>query len=341
MKSIVCLEKHNLDLIDVGKPQIDNKKDEVIVKITAVGVCGSDIHAYTGNNPLFQYPKVIGHELCGVVFEISELSNEYKVGDKVAIVPYKYCGQCEACLKGKHNCCYNLSVLGVHEDGGMCEYLKIETKYLVKVPQSMEDKLVAAIEPLSISEHSVSRGYVNEKDILLVVGAGPIGLGAIMMGLTRTDNVIVADINNNRLKFCEEKLGVKTINVTNENFKHSFLNITGGRYATVIIDATGNELSMNNDIHLLCNGGRIVYVGIHKGDIKVNDMDFHKSEATLVASRAAYKEDFLNVIKCIEEGKVDPNLMITHTTTIDNFVNTFTNEWLDKESGLIKGVVTL
>jgi len=342
MKSIICQGKKKLELKEVKKPTIDNGVDEVLLKVTAVGICGSDIHAYSGGNPLFQYPKTLGHELCAMIDEISQVSNtELKVGDKVAVLPYMYCGSCQSCLLGKENSCENLSVMGVHEEGGMCEYIKLNPKYLIKVPGNFSDEVTAAIEPLSISEHSIARGYVNAQDTLLIVGAGPIGLGVVMMGLARTKNVVVADVDDNRLKFCSEKLGVKTINAAKVDIKESLLEITGGKYATVIIDATGNEMSMNRNIHLLCNGGRIVFVGIHKGDIQLNDMDFHKRETTLIASRAAYRADFENVIKTIEEGEIDPNLMISHKTNINDFISVFENEWLNKDSGLIKGIVKL
>lgn len=342
MKSIVCAAKHRLELTEGARPLLDNRADEVLLKVRAVGICGSDIHAYGGANPLFEYPKTIGHELCAVVEEISAAAQtDLQVGDQVTVVPYLSCGQCQACEMGRQNCCEQLSVMGVHIDGGLSEFIKVPSQYLIKVPDSFSAELTAMIEPLAISEHAVARGAISERDILLVVGAGPIGLGVVMMGLTRTRQVIVADVDPNRLDFCERNYAVKTINVAAGAIKDRLLELTGGKFATAIIDATGSEQAMNADIHLLCNGGRIVFVGIHKGDICLNDMDFHKRETTLVASRAADKCDFENVIKQIDSGRIDPLLMRTHTTDIEHFIPEFEQQWLQQGSGLIKGIVTL
>lgn len=341
MKAITCSDKFEMQYTEKEKPIINHNLDEVIVKISAVGICGSDIHTYKGGNPLFAYPKVMGHEIAAVVEEVSRASNtELKVDDKVTILPYKSCGVCQACLMGKENCCASLEVLGVHIDGGMTEYLKIESKYVLKVDKQMTPDQIAMIEPLSISEHAVSRANIKQDELTLVIGAGTIGIGVMMMAGLHTKNIIVADTNDERLQFCKEKLNIKhTINALNDMEKN-LLEITEGLYPTVIIDATGSNNSMNTAVNYLSNGGRLIFVGIHKSDICINDMAFHKRETTLLASRAANLEDFKHVISNISNGNIDPTLLITHESNLDSFIDNF-KSWLEADSKLIKGILKL
>lgn len=339
MKAIICQETNKMAYQNIEMPQIDHSKDEVILRITAVGVCGSDIHTHKGGNPLFEYPKVLGHEIAAVVHAVSDAQkSDLVIGDLVTIMPYKYCGVCQACRMGKENCCASLEVLGVHINGGMTEYLKIESTYVIKIDSKMKAEQIAMIEPLSISEHAVARGNIVEQDILLVIGAGMIGIGAALMARLRTQKVIIMDTNEERLNFCREVLGFSnTINAL-EDAEKKLLEITGGLYATAVIDATGSESSMNAAVNYLCNGGRLVFVGIHKTNICINDMSFHKRETSLYASRAAFRCDFEYVIENIENGKIDPSLLISHESTFDGFIEAF-ETWLLPESKLIKGLL--
>ncbi len=342
MQAICCTDKKKLEYTDMPMPVLDNTKDELLLRINAVGICGSDIHTYNGNNPMIEYPRVMGHELSATIYQASEsYSGELAVGDKVTVMPYFSCGVCGACIRGRRTACRSLKVLGVHIDGGMTEYIKVPAEYVFKVDGSFSDETIAMIEPLAISEHAVARANVQDNDLVLVLGAGPIGLGAMMMAKLRTKQVIAADIDDSRLAFCKEYIGIeKTIN-PKEGLEQAVLTATDGQLPSVIIDATGNQYSMNGTVSVLENGGRIVFVGYHANEIRVNDMDFHKRETSLLGSRAADKGDFKRIIQSVTKGSIDPSLLVTHQVEAGAFIERFVNEWTRPESKIIKGVIRM
>ncbi|WP_413700301.1 alcohol dehydrogenase catalytic domain-containing protein [Psychromonas sp. KJ10-10] len=178
MKSLICKKPFEMNYADVEMPSV--QEDEVLVKVVAVGICGTDIHAYSGNQPFFSYPRVLGHELCGHITAMgkeAEDEGEFIIGDKVALIPYVACYECPSCKSGKTNCCENISVIGVHRDGGFSEYISVPKNNILKV-NDVDNNTVALIEPFAISAHGVRRAQLRKGEHVLVVGAGPIGLGA-------------------------------------------------------------------------------------------------------------------------------------------------------------------
>ena len=176
MNTLVCQEPKKLHW---EKRQIPIPgDDEVLIKIKTVGICGTDIHAWGGNQPFFSYPRVLGHEICGEIIGLGKNILNLKSGQQVAVIPYVACGQCPACLSGRTNCCEKISVIGVHRDGGFSEYLCVPVKNLLVV-DDVEPEAAALIEPFAISAHAVRRAAIRAGEQVLVVGAGVAGLQAI------------------------------------------------------------------------------------------------------------------------------------------------------------------
>jgi len=315
---------------------------EALVKVSAVGVCGSDIGSFKGLNALVTYPRVMGHEVCGVIEKIEGANNSGLLeGDKVVLVPYLSCGKCIACKRGKVNCCCALSVYGVHHDGTMAEYFTAPTDNLVRVDSNMSPSVAAMIEPFAISAHAVRRSGVCFGETLLVLGAGPIGMGAAAVAVSLGARLILADIDESRRSFAGERFGFQHVLDPNDpSFKQSVIDLTDGWGATHIIDSTGNAASMTGAVNLLANGGRLVYVGIFKGDLSLYHPEFHRRETELMGSRAALTEDFRYVIDCVASGRINLENFITHSAPFSTAEESF-EEWIRLGGKVFKAVLTL
>ncbi|MEC1720372.1 zinc-binding alcohol dehydrogenase family protein [Schinkia azotoformans] len=333
MKTIVCQQPGEMKMIEQERPSViaDN---EVLVAVKRIGICGTDIHAYGGNQPFFAYPRVLGHELSAVVERVGAHVTKVEAGDLISVIPYMHCGECISCKNGKTNCCTNMKVLGVHIDGGMTEHLVLPESHVFKVNElSLEE--AAVIEPLCIGAHAVRRADIREGETVLIVGAGPIGMGAARFAKLQGAKTIIMDINEERLQACKEWAGcdfaVKASDAAVEELKA----VNDGWLPTVVMDATGNKFSMTNAFDYVCHGGKVVYVGLVKDTITFNDPDFHAKELTLMGSRNATKEDFEYVIQSVKDGKVNAASYITHKINFDDAVSYFEAKSFNTNKALI------
>jgi 2-desacetyl-2-hydroxyethyl bacteriochlorophyllide A dehydrogenase len=278
----------------------------------------------------------LGHELAAEI--ITTDVQGFSVGEAVTFIPYFYCGECIACRMQKSNCCVNIKVCGVHIDGGLREYLSVPSYSLVHGDGLSFDEL-ALVEPLAIGAHGVSRAGVTAGEFVLVIGAGPIGLGTMEFAKIAGGKVIAMDINDTRLNFCKENLKVDfTINPVNENALEKIKAITNSDMPTVIIDATGSLKAINNAFQYLGHGGRYVLIGLQKSDISFNHPEFHKRESTLMSSRNATRADFEHVIASMKNSLVNPATYITHRVKFDDVKENF-ESWLNPATGVIKAMV--
>lgn len=336
MKAITCMTPGRLTLTDEPIPKRD--AGDALVKIHRIGVCGTDLHAFSGGQPFFTYPRVLGHELSGEIVEIDENTQDLAVGDPVTIIPYLECGTCVACRNGRTNCCVALNVLGVHSDGGMREYVSVPADHLIKNTRLTSEQL-AMVECFAIGAHAVQRAQIRENEMVLVVGAGPIGLGLMQFARLAGGNVIVMDVSEDRLEFARSKIGIQqTINAAVESPRERLAALTGGCFPTVIFDCTGNQKSMMDGFLNLAHGGRYVLVGLVTGDISFPDPEFHKRETTLMSSRNATRTDFQWVMEALEEGSVVAEPLVTHRCDFDQLLDQF-ESWGQPESGVVKAII--
>ena len=337
MEVLVCTTPGEFAYQQAEKPALT--PGNTIIKIKRIGICGTDLHAFEGTQPFFNYPRILGHELAGEIVE-TDGAPGFSVGEAVTFIPYFNCGKCIACRNNKPNCCTSIRVSGVHIDGGMSEYLSVPSYSLVHGNGLSFDEL-ALVEMLSIGAHGIRRANVEPNETVLVVGAGPIGLGTMEFARIAGANVIALDINDGRLAFCREKLGVAhTINALNDNVLEKLAEITNGDMPTVIVDATGNLRAINTAFSYLAHGGRYVLVGLQKGDISFSHPEFHKREATLMSSRNATRADFEHVISSMKNGFIDPTTYITHRVAFGQVKDEFEG-WLDPANGVIKAMVSV
>jgi 2-desacetyl-2-hydroxyethyl bacteriochlorophyllide A dehydrogenase len=314
------------------------KPDEALLRVHRIGVCGTDLHAFRGNQPFFTYPRILGHELGVEVLDLGGQAEGIRVGQYCAVEPYLNCGTCIACRRGKPNCCVKLSVLGVHTDGGMRQTLVVPSRKLHPSTNLTLDQL-ALVETLAIGCHAVDRVGLEKGEFVLVVGAGPIGLGVMQFAIEAGAQVIVLDVNAQRLEFCRSRLSVPyTIDASRENVLEALAGITAGDLPTAIFDATGNGRSMASAFEYPANGGRLIFVGLFQGEVTFNDPNFHRLELTVLASRNARPDDFSRIISLIEAKRIDTSPWITHRAPLSGVVTEFPL-WTKPETGVIKAMI--
>lgn len=332
MKVLTCTTPGNFEYSNGSRPELS--EGQAIIRVKRIGICGTDLHAFEGTQPYFTYPRILGHELSGELVDFTGVDG-FKNGEIVTFIPYFYCGKCIACRSGKTNCCAQLKVSGVHIDGGMVEYLSVPSYSLVH-GEGLSDDALALIEPLSIGAHAIRRASIQPGEFVLVIGAGPIGLGVMEFARIAGGKVIALDINETRLNFCRSKAdycllaGADTMDRLKE--------ITSNDMPTVVIDATGSQKAINHAFQYMAHGARYVLVGLQKENISFSHPEFHKREGTLMSSRNATREDFAQVINSLKSGKVDPTTYITHRASFDKVKDEFPG-WLDPANGVIKAVV--
>lgn len=334
MDVVVCQRPGTL--IVEQRPVPTPGPNEVLVRVRRVGMCGTDTHIFRGVQPFLTYPRVMGHEFSGEVVQAPEHST-LRPGEPVYIVPYLSCGQCSACRKHRPNCCKAIEVLGVHRDGAFAQYVCLPERFVFSARGvSLND--AAMIEFLAIGAHAVWRSRVGPNQRVLVCGTGPIGIGCALFSKLRGSEVTVIDVRPERLSFCTEKLGIDHALQLAPDIEARLLSISGGDMFDAVFDATGNAKAMEAGFRYIAHGGTYVLVSVVSADITFSDPEFHKREATLLASRNATAADFEFVIECIRAGRIPTADLHTHSAPLLELPARLP-EWLKPESKVIKAIV--
>jgi 2-desacetyl-2-hydroxyethyl bacteriochlorophyllide A dehydrogenase len=306
----IVLEKPG-SFVAEDRPEAPAGPGLATVRVRRIGVCGTDLHAFAGDQPFFDYPRVLGHELGVEVVDAGDDPGGLRAGDRCSVEPYMNCGRCVACRRGRQNCCAELKVLGVHVDGGMTPLLRVPARKL-HPSSSLDFEQLALVETLGIGAHAVERAALAPDDFVLVIGAGPIGLSVIQFARVSGAALAVMDVSEARLAFCRTLFGGLSTLRPGASAQDELRRIGGGDLPTCVIDATGSPQSMKGSFLLPANGGRIVFVGLFQGDVTFNDPNFHRRELAVSASRNSLPATFREVIRLVEEGKVDTRPWITH-----------------------------
>ncbi len=336
MKALICEEPGRLALI--SRPEPKRGEGEVLVRIRHVGICGTDFHIFGGKHPFLEYPRVMGHELSGTVEEAPE-GSALKAGDAVYIVPYLSCGTCQACRIGLTNACCNIKVLGVHTDGGMAELISVPAQNVIPADGIPLDD-AAMIEFLAIGAHGVKRGGITARDRVLVTGSGPIGMSAIIFAKARGAHVTVMDTREDRLAFAQSGLAADAVLFADQEAETNAANQTNNDWFDVVIDATGAAPPIERGFGFLAHGARYVLLSVVRQDIRFSDPEFHKREATLIASRNAQPDDFAEVVAQMRSGRVPTRALNTHRGSLSDGVQLF-QDWSRPEAGVIKAIIDL
>lgn len=349
MKAISLVEPGRFEMVTVADAPPPGR-GQALVRVRRVGVCGTDLHAFAGDQPFFEYPRILGHELGVEVAAVGEGVEGVSVGDRCAVEPYLNCGRCIACRRGRTNCCATLDVLGVHIDGGLRPLINVPAHKLHR-SDALSLEQLALVETLCIGCHAVGRAAVERGEWTLVIGAGPIGLGVMRFALAAGAKVIAMDIHPPRLAFARERIGVEHCidagaragdidDAARCELIERLAALTAGDLPTTVFDATGSAASMTAAFDYIAPSGQLVLVGIAKADVSFHDPHVHRREITMKASRNATANDFAHVIAMIEQHRVDTTPWITHRAAFDEMIGQFPS-WTKPETGVVKAVVEM
>lgn len=320
MKAVVIPNPNEIETREIPMPEV--KEGEALLKVRYVGICGADVASFTGNQPFTTYPRIPGHEFSAEIIEIPENDRGLKAGDIVTCNPYFNCGGCYSCERGFVNCCTDNQTMGVQRDGAFCEYISMPVERIYE-GKGLSAEELALIEPFSISQHAVSRCEIKENDNVLVIGAGPIGLFALLAAKAKCKNVVVADILDNRLDLAKEYGAAAVIN-TKKQFLEEFTNeFTGGKGFDVCIEACGAPETFLGCIDSCAFAGNIVLIGNGKRETSFVHSILLKKELNVYGSRNALKDDFINNIDLVANGKADVMKMVSRVYDMENALDAF------------------
>ena len=314
MKVAVLRCPYKIEVCEMGVPTPGI--GEVMIRVRAVGICGTDVHAYRGEHPIIQFPRVLGHEISGEVVAVGEGVGGLHPGDHVVVNPMLNCGKCYPCRQGRPNCCVNLRFIGAHIDGGYSEFICIPGDHALVIPPSMPFDTAALCEPLTIGAHAVERGAIQDGDTVAIIGAGTIGLATLLMAKMFDVRVIMIDRVDWKLEFAR-KLGADfTVNVKKDDPISSIFEFTGGDGANVVVEAVGTAETVQSTVSLVSYAGRIVLQAITSRQIVSRFFELLKKEVSFIPSRNSGTR-FPYVVKLMSEGRVDPSQFITHRLPLE------------------------
>ncbi len=335
MKAVQIASPEQLKIIDVEKPVIDNRNN-VLIRMTAAGICGSDVGIYHGTNAAATYPRIIGHEMVGRVAEIGASVTGLKVGDRVIVNQVTSCGECYPCRMGRGNVCDHLAVRGVHIDGGYQEYIAVPEADCYLLPDSLSDEDAVMIEPTTIAIQSCTRAQLEKDDMLLILGAGALGSTILKIARQMCDHIIVADILDNKLEAAKENGAKYTIHVLKEDLEEKVREYTNGHGATVSIDASGTSDSLMKLLRATGNAGRVMVMGFSTAPIEINQFLITSKELDVRGSRLQNKR-FGDAIRLIQEGKLDLKGSVSHTFPLTKAQEAF--DFVDSRDPSIRKIV--
>ncbi len=313
-------EPGKIKIEEIAMPVL--KEGEALLKIKYCGICGADVASYTGNQPFTTYPRIPGHEFSAEIAQIGENDKGLKVGDIVTANPYFNCGECYSCHRGIVNACTDNQTMGVQRDGSFCEYVAMPIERIIP-GKGLSAKELALIEPFSISCHALSRCEVKAGDNLLIMGAGPIGLFALIKAKAMGARVMIADILDNRLNLAKEYGADCIVNTKNEDIVAAAKEFTNGDMFDVTVEACGAPETFLACIDCAATGANVILIGNGKRDTTFLHSILLKKELNVYGSRNAFTKDFEELIDLVAAGKADVLKMVSGVYPMNEATNAF------------------
>jgi 2-desacetyl-2-hydroxyethyl bacteriochlorophyllide A dehydrogenase len=309
MKAIQISEPSVMKVIDIAEPQMGD--DEVLLRMKYVGFCGSDLSTYRGGNPMVKMPVVPGHEVGAEIVSVGKNVPEgLKPGMTVTVNPYTNCGKCASCRNGRVNACQHNETLGVQRWGAMREYLVLPWEKVIPAGL-LTPRTCALIEPMSVGFHAVSRAQVTDIDVVLVIGCGMVGMGAVVRSAQRGATVVAADIDDEKLALAREMGASYTINTLSEDVHARLLEMTSGFGPDVVIEAVGSSPTYQMAVDEVAFTGRVICIGYAKTEVSFQTKYFVQKELDIRGSRNAQPSDFRAVIHYLERGTCPVDQLIS------------------------------
>ncbi|MBC3536292.1 zinc-binding alcohol dehydrogenase family protein [Megasphaera hominis] len=321
MKSVVVETPGKIAVVEREIPAI--KENQVLVKVKAAGICGSDVHIFHGKNAFATYPRVVGHEFAGEIAKVGDQAGDFAVGEHVVVDPVVSCGHCYACRIGRHNVCTSLHVMGVHEDGGFQEYVAVNADQVYKLPADLPWEIAATVEPFSIGAQVAHRGRLSGDDTVLICGAGPIGLIILQVAKMKGARVAILDLEESRLEKAKELGADMIINGNTTDLVDAMKEFTDGLGFNLIYEATANAKILATCIRdLPSQAGRVVVLGFTTQELPIRQVDIMGRELEIIGTRLN-NHRFPEVIDWFKAGSVKPQEIITHTFPFEKAAEAF------------------
>ncbi|WP_288201643.1 zinc-binding alcohol dehydrogenase family protein [uncultured Megasphaera sp.] len=321
MKSVVVETPGKIAVVEREIPAI--KENQVLVKVKAAGICGSDVHIFHGKNAFATYPRVVGHEFAGEIAKVGDQAGDFAVGEHVVVDPVVSCGHCYACRIGRHNVCTSLHVMGVHEDGGFQEYVAVNADQVYKLPADLPWEIAATVEPFSIGAQVAHRGRLSGDDTVLICGAGPIGLIILQVAKMKGARVAILDLEESRLEKAKELGADMIINGNTTDLVDAIKEFTDGLGFNLIYEATANAKILATCIRdLPSQAGRVVVLGFTTQELPIRQVDIMGRELEIIGTRLN-NHRFPEVIDWFKAGSVKPQEIITHTFPFEKAAEAF------------------
>ena len=309
MKAIQISGERQMEIVNVAEQEL--KPGEVLLRLKYVGFCGSDLSTYLGKNPMVKMPVIPGHEVGAVIEKVgADVPEGLKPGMVVTCNPYTNCGKCASCRNQRVNACQHNETLGVQRNGAMREFIALPWEKVIPAGL-LSPRTCALIEPMSVGFHAVNRAQVTDIDVVVVIGCGMVGMGAIVRSALRGATVVAADIDDDKLALAKEMGASYTINTMTENVHARLLEITSGFGPDVIIEAVGSTPTYQMAVNEVAFTGRVVCIGYAKTDVSFQTKFFVQKELDIRGSRNAQPQDFRAVIHYLERGTCPVDRLIS------------------------------
>ena len=309
MKAIKITAERQMAVVDIEEPQMGD--DEVLLRLNYVGFCGSDLNTFLGRNPMVHMPVIPGHEVGAVIEKVGKNVPEgLKPGMVVTVNPYTNCGKCASCRNGRVNACEHNETLGVQRDGAMRERIALPWEKIIPAGL-LTPRTCALIEPMSVGFHAVSRAQVTDIDVVMVIGCGMVGMGAVVRSVQRGATVVAADIDDEKLALAKKMGASYTINTLTEDVHARLQEMTGGFGPDVVIEAVGSPITYQMAVNEVAFTGRTVCIGYAKTEVSFQTKYFVQKELDIRGSRNAQPSDFRAVIHYLEKGTCPVDELIT------------------------------
>lgn len=324
MQVVKLVEAQKFAFFEEPIPAITHEED-VLIRMHAAGICGTDLHIYQGHRPDIQLPRVLGHELAGQVEEVGASVTSLKPGDHVVIDPVIYCGTCYACRSGRNNICTTVKCLGCQVDGGFREYLTMPAKNVYKIADDLPWEHAALAEPFSIAAQVLERSELKPGERVAILGAGTIGLAVLQVFKFMGAKVLIADIVESRLEKARQLGADVVIHSQKENIEAAAAEFTQNEGISLVVEAVGHKQLLNTGLQILTRGGRIVVLGLDKAQLDLTEFNFVRTEIDIRGS-VLNSRKFPQVIAWFEQQQVTPQAIVTETYPLQAITQAFTDK---------------
>jgi len=310
MKAIQISGERQMEIVSVAEQEL--QPNEVLLRLAYVGFCGSDLNTWLGRNPMVKMPVIPGHEVGAIIEKVgADVPEILKPGMVVTCNPYTNCGKCASCRNGRVNACEQNETLGVQRNGAMREFIALPWQKIIPAG-GLDPRTCALIEPMSVGFHAVNRAQVTDIDVVVVIGCGMVGMGAIVRSALRGATVIAADIDDDKLALAKEMGATYAINTMTEDVHARLQEMTGGFGPDVIIEAVGSPVTYNMAVNEVAFTGRVVCIGYAKTEVSFQTKYFVQKELDIRGSRNAQPSDFRAVIHYLERGTCPVDRLISN-----------------------------